>query len=207
MKLSALIMAGGRGKRMGLPIEKPLLCFLGETLIDRVVEAVISAKKVSDFFVVTSRNTRETERHCKEKGWKLLRTNADGYHNDLKQAVRDASLTGPVMTIPADLPALTGRFLDKVIVEFEVSGKDFFAVFVPIEKRQSLALSVSSIDEYNDVWYAVSGVNIVNGAKVQREGKIETSAMVTDEIEVLLNINTLKDLEIAEKMMQDLEAG
>ena len=29
MKVPALIMAGGKGSRMGLPVEKPLLPFLG----------------------------------------------------------------------------------------------------------------------------------------------------------------------------------
>ena len=52
------------------------------------------------------------------------------------------------------------------------------------------------------VWYAVSGVNIVNGSKIQGDGKIETGALITEEVEVLLNINTLKDLEIAEKIMR-----
>ena len=65
-----------------------------------------------------------------------------------------------------------------------------------------MGLSVDSTDEYKGDWYAVSGVNIVNGAKIQGEGKIETSALITEEIEVLLNINTLKDLEIAEKIVK-----
>jgi len=195
-------MAGGKGKRMGLPVEKPLLPFLGKPLIDWVVEAVQSASKVSEVYVVTSENTPETEKYCVRRGWKVQRTDAKGYHDDLKQAVRDAGLLGPVLTIPADLPAVTGKFLDKVISTFEVCGKDFFAVFVPIEKRENLELSVSSTDEYKGVWYAVSGVNIVNGARIQQEGKIETSAIVTEEMEVLLNINTLKDLEVSEKIMR-----
>jgi len=110
---------------------------------------------------------------------------------------------GPVLTIPADLPAITGKFLDKAIGQFEVCGKDFLAVFVPIESRERLGLSVSSTDEYKGEWYAVSGVNIVNGAKIQGEGKIETSALITKEVEVLLNINTLKDLEIAERIIKE----
>jgi adenosylcobinamide-phosphate guanylyltransferase len=167
------------------------------------VEAAESARKVSEVYVVTSGNTPETEKHCIGKGWKVLRTDAKGYHDDLKQAVRDAGLLGPVLTVPADLPAVTGKFLDKVISAFEVCGKDFFAVFVPLEKREGLEFSVSSTDEFKGVWYAVSGVNIVNGARIQQEGKIETSAIVTDEIEVLLNINTLKDLEVAERMMRE----
>ena len=198
-------MAGGKGKRMGLPVEKPLLPFLGKPLIDWVAKAVQSAEKVSEFYVVTSGNTPETEKHCRSKGWKFLHTDAKGYHEDLKQAVQDADLTGPILTMPADVPAVTGKFLDKVVSAFEVCGKDFLAVFVPMEKRRALELSISSTDEYKGVWYAVSGVNIVNGTKIQEEGKIETSAIITDEIEVLLNINTLKDLEVSEKIMRELK--
>ena len=202
MNVPALIMAGSKGKRMGLPVEKPLLPFLGKPLVDWVVEAVVSARKVSEFYVVTSSNTPETEKRCSNKGWKFLRTAAKGYHEDLKQAVHDAGLADAVLTIPADLPAVTGKFLDKIINTFEVSGKDFLAVFVPIEKREHLGLSVCSTDEFKGVWYAVSGVNIINGTKIQEEGKIETSAIITEETEVLLNMNTLKDLEVAERMMQ-----
>jgi adenosylcobinamide-phosphate guanylyltransferase len=205
LKVPALIMAGGKGKRIGFPIEKPLLPFLGRALVDWVVEAVSSADRVSEIYVVTSQNTPLTEAHCKSKGWKILRTDAKGYHNDLKQATLQAGLMGAVLTIPADLPAVTGEFLDKVVDEFENCGKDFLAVFVPIEARERLELSVDSTDEYGGVWYAISGVNIVNGEAVQGEGKIETSAIIDDGVEVLLNINTLKDLEIAEKIFQTLK--
>ncbi len=203
MKVPALIMAGGKGKRMGLPMEKPLLPLLGKPLVDWVAEAVASAEKVSEFYIATSPNTPQTERHCQAKGWKVLHTDARGYHNDLKQAAAIAGLTGPVLTVPADSPAVTGKFLDKIIGQFEACGEDFYAVFVPIQTREALGLSVDSTDEYHGVWYAVSGVNVVNGAKIQGEGKIETSALITEEIEVLLNINTLKDLEIAEKIMKN----
>jgi adenosylcobinamide-phosphate guanylyltransferase len=203
MRVPALIMAGGKGKRMGLLVEKPLLPFLGKPLLDWVVEAVASAEKVSEFYVVTSGNTPETEKRCRSKGWHVLRTDAKGYHDDLKQAVRDAGLIGAVLTIPADLPALTGKFLDKVVSAFEACGKDFLAVFVPIKAREDLGLSISSTDEYKGVWHAVAGVNIVNGAKIHEEGKIETSAIITEETEVLLNINTLKDLDVAEKIMRE----
>jgi adenosylcobinamide-phosphate guanylyltransferase len=201
MKVPALIMAGGKGSRMGLPVEKPLLLLLGKPLIDWVTIAVASAKNISEFFVVTSSNTTQTEKHCQSMGWKILHTDAKGYHNDLKQAASIAGLTGPILTVPADSPAVTGKFLDKTINQFQHSGKDFFAVFVPIQTREDLGLSVDSTDEYMGQWYAVSGVNVVDGTKIQMEGKIETSAVITEEVEVLLNINTLKDLEVAEKIM------
>jgi GTP:adenosylcobinamide-phosphate guanylyltransferase len=100
------------------------------------------------------------------------------------------------------VPAITGPILDKVVKAFEDSGKDFLAVFVPIEKRQALGLSISSTDEYKGVWYAVSGVNVINGARVLAEGKIETAAIITEETEVVLNVNTTKDFEIAEKLIK-----
>ena len=202
MKVTALVMAGGKGSRMGLPTEKPLLPFLGKPLIDWVAGAVADSIKISEFYVVTSPNTPATEKHCRSKGWKILHTDAKGYHNDLKQAVSIANLTGPVLTMPSDVPAITGQMLDKIIDAFEVCERDFLAVFVPIKARQDLGLSISSTDEYKGVWYAVSGVNIINGIKILGEGKIETSAIITDETEVLLNINTTKDLEIAQNIMQ-----
>ncbi len=207
MKVSALIMAGGKGTRMGLPTEKPLLPFLGKSLIDWVGEAVASAVGVSEFYVITSANTPETEKHCISKGWKVVRTEAKGYHDDLKEAVSKLGWMGPVLTMPSDLPAITDRFLDRVVGEFEVCGKDFLAVFVPIKSRLDLGLSISSTDEYKGEWYAVSGVNIVNGAKIQGEGKIETSAIITEETEVLLNINTTKDLEISERILTQTKKG
>ena len=203
MKVPALIMAGGKGTRMGSRGEKPLLLLLGKPLVDWVAEEVGNAQKVSEFYVVTSSNTPETEKYCQNKGWKVLRTDARGYHNDLKQAAKLAGLIGPILTIPADSPAVTGEFLDKIVSQFEACARDFYAVFVPIEVRENLGLSVDSTDEYKGKCYAVSGVNIVNGNKIQGEGKIETDALITEEIEVLLNINTMKDLEIAEKIMQN----
>ncbi len=186
---------------MGLPAEKPMLPFLGKSLLDWVAEAVLSANKISEFCVITSSNTPKTEEHCKSMGWNFVHTDAKGYHNDLKQAVTKLSWMGPVLTMPSDVPAITGSVLDKVVEAFEVCGKDFLAVFVPIQKRLDLGLSISSTDEYKGILYAVSGINVINGEKVLSEGKVETSAIITEESEVLLNVNTIKDLKIAQQMM------
>jgi adenosylcobinamide-phosphate guanylyltransferase len=201
MKVPVLIMAGGKGKRMGLPVEKPLLPFLGKPLIEWVVEAVQSANNVSYVYVVTSGNTLETEKKCLKDGLRVLRTAGKGYHDDLKQAIVNAGLLCPILVIPSDIPAITGEVLDRVVNAYEKCGKDALAVFVPIEAREGLGLSISSTDLHDGVSYAVSGVNIINGAKIG-EGKIPTVAIITEETEVLLNINTLKDLDIAEKIMK-----
>jgi adenosylcobinamide-phosphate guanylyltransferase len=201
VKVPVLIMAGGKGKRMGLSIEKPLLPFLGKPLIEWVVEAVQSANNLSHVYVVTSVNTPETEKKCLKYGLRVLRTEGKGYHDDLKQAIVNAHLLCPILVIPSDIPAITGKVLDRVVNAYAECGKDALAVFVPIEAREGLGLSISSTDVYDGVFYAVSGVNIINGAKIG-EVKIPTAAIITEETEVLLNINTLKDLDIAEKIMK-----
>jgi adenosylcobinamide-phosphate guanylyltransferase len=202
VKVVALIMAGGKGKRLGLPIEKPLLMFLGKPLIEWVVEAVKASQSVSDFYIVTSQNTPETENKCRREKWRIIRTDGKNYHDDLKQAVLDMQLRFPVLIIPADLPALTGTFLDKTISAFEEQGKDALAVFASIEKHEKLGLSVSSHDTHEGVEYAVSGVNVLDGSKIL-QWKLDTGALITDEIEASLNINTQKDLEIAEMIVRE----
>ncbi len=202
MKIPALIMAGGKGKRMDLSIEKPLLRFLGKPLIDWVLNAAKSAKKVSDIYIVTSPNTPMTEKKCIKEGWRIIRTDGKGYHDDLKQAMVKSGFRGSVLIMPSDVPALTGEALDKIISAQERTNKDALAVFVPIRKREELGLSISSVDEFQGVAHAVSGVNIIDSRRVLSKGKIDTAAIVTDEIELVLNINTLKDLKIAERIMQ-----
>ena len=204
MKIPALVMAGGMGKRMKLTVEKPLVWFMGKPLIERVVGAVKSTTKISEVYIVTSPNTPETEAKCLKDGLRVVRTDGKGYHNDLVQAITKADLLSPVLIIPSDLPALTGKFLDRVISAFEKRGKDALAVFVPIETRERFKLSISSTDEYKGTWYAVSGVNIINGSRIRDEGKIATSAIITEEIEVLLNINTQNDLAIAEEIIRNV---
>jgi uncharacterized protein (TIGR00454 family) len=202
MKVPALIMAGGRGKRINSKIEKPLIDFLGKPLIERVIKAARSAKKISEIYIVTSDNTPQTERKCKNNGLKILKTKGKGYHKDLKEAIIEGKMDYPVLTMPSDLPALTGKFIDKIIDLFEKKGKNALAVFIPLEKRESLGLSISSKDEFEGKTYAVSGINIINGKEIVSEGKIDTAAYITNEIEVLFNINTRKDLLIAKKNLR-----
>jgi adenosylcobinamide-phosphate guanylyltransferase len=186
---------------MDLTIEKPLLEFLDKPLIDWVLSATKAAKKISKVYVVTSPNTPMTTEKCAREGWRIIKTDGKGYHDDLKQAVAEGGFRGPVLIMPSDVPALTGEALDKIIAAHEKNRKDALAVFVPIQKREELGLSISSTDEFQGVEYAVSGVNIIESRRILSEGKIETEAIVTDEVELLLNINTLKDLEIAEKIL------
>ena len=75
---------------------------------------------------------------------------------------------------------------------------------VPIKKREELNLSVSSVYEYEGREYAVSGINIIDGAKIF-EDKIDEFAMISEEMDAVLNVNTLKDMEIAQRIVENLQ--
>jgi adenosylcobinamide-phosphate guanylyltransferase len=203
MNISALVMAGGKGSRLGVAVEKPLLSFLGIPLIDRVANALVNAKKVTEFTIVTSPNTPETEKRCLQNGHKVFRAYGNGYHSDLKQVILEKKFDCPVLTVSADLPTLTGTFLDSVIDDFERCGLSAYVVYVPVAARERLGLSVSSIDVFEGKTVAISGVNIIDGSKIN-DPKIPSGALVTDDVAVLYNVNTLKDLELSECAIRKL---
>lgn len=206
MKVPALIMAGGKGKRIGLPVEKPLLPFLGKPLIEWVANAVKAAAKVTELHVVTSENTPKTEEWCLSNSLKVVNTDARGYHDDLKQALGKLHISSPVMTVSSDLPALTSGFLDKVVLTYEGSMVDALTVLVPVENRREIGLSVSSTYPFEGAIYCVCGVNVINGAKISEE-KLSEQALITSDLEAVLNVNTLDDLEVAQKIMRSAKEG
>jgi len=199
-------MAGGKGKRIGLPLEKPLLPFLDKPLIEWVANAVKAAAKVSELHVVTSENTPKTEEWCWSNDLKVVRTDAKGYHYDLKQALGKLHVNSPVMTVSSDLPALTSGFLDKVVLMFEGSVVDALTVLVPVEKRREIGLSVSSTYPFEGAFYCVCGVNVINGERIFEE-KLSEQALITSDLEAVLNVNTLDDLEVAQKIMRGSREG
>jgi len=64
--MDGLIMAGGKGTRLGLNIEKPLLEIKGKPMIDYVIETLLKSK-VGTIYIAVSKNTRKTEHHIREK--------------------------------------------------------------------------------------------------------------------------------------------
>jgi adenosylcobinamide-phosphate guanylyltransferase len=169
-------------------------------MIDWVTDAVTSAKRVSEFYVVTSENTLETEKHCLSHGLRVFRTDAKGYHDDLKQALAKAKIGSAVLTVSSDLPALTGTFVDRIVASYQAIGKDALTVLVPIEKRLKLGLSISSTYPFQGKEYAVCGVNVIDAAKTGQE-KLDECAFISEEMEAVLNVNTMQDLAVAEKIL------
>ena len=61
MGVTALVMAGGKGTRMRLAEEKPLIKVCGKPVIEYVIAALRNAKKIDSIVVATS--TMHTKNH------------------------------------------------------------------------------------------------------------------------------------------------
>jgi len=200
--VTALVMAGGKGARIALDEEKPLIKVGGKSMIERVLKALRSANKVDEIVVAVSKYTPKTAKLMEALSVKVLETPGNGYVSDAGYAVRKLRLE-TVLTISADLPLITGDIIDRVIERYMECGKPALAVAVPIETRERLNLGEGYILEVGDRRLVSAGINMIDGRKIDGR-ELEEEIYVVDKEEAAVNVNTLKDLKIANNLMERL---
>jgi adenosylcobinamide-phosphate guanylyltransferase len=199
MRIVALIMAGGRGKRFGGEMEKPMVKFMGKPLISRVIEATKTSKRIAETYVAVTSYSPRTAEEASKASVKIVKTEGRGYHADAQQAIQKAKLNCPVLIISADLPLLTGEFLDEIIGKYEESGKPALTVLVQEEEFSKYGLSAVSSYEHEGKTYAVSGINIIDGQRILEEQ--EQEVIISRRPEAIFNVNSSKDLESAKNYL------
>jgi len=199
MRIVALIMAGGRGKRFGGDIEKPMIKLLGKPLIRRVIEATKAAKRISETYVAVTLYNSKTAEEAAKASAKVVETKGQGYHADLREAILKLNLTCPVLTISSDLPLVNGEFLDEIIDKYEKSLKPALTVLVPIENCRKHGIHPTSLYEHEGNTYAVSGINIIDGRRISEEQ--QQDVIICRRPEAIFNVNTFEDLESAKNYL------
>ncbi len=200
-----MIMAGGRSKRFGGEVEKPMVEFMGKPLIKWVIEATKESKKISETYVVVTSYSPKTAKEAAEASVKIIETEGQGYHADLQQAVQEENLTGPILIISSDLPLLNGEFLDEVISKYEEAGKPALTVLVPEGAFRKYGISTFSPYEHEGKTYAVSGINLIDGQQA-REWQ-EQKVIVSSKPEAVFNVNSYQDLESAKNYLLRIKRG
>jgi adenosylcobinamide-phosphate guanylyltransferase len=195
----ALIMAGGKGTRFGGGTEKPMAIFNGKPLIRRVIEAAKESKRITEICVAVTSFSPKTAQEAKKTFVKLIKTDGQGYHADVQQAVQAANIKCPVLIVSADLPLLNGEFLDEIIEEYEESGKPALTVMIPEEALIEYGLSAVSPYEHEGRMYAVSGINIIDGRRILEEQ--EQEVVTSRRPEAVFTVNSVKDLEAAKNYL------
>lgn len=195
----AIVMAGGRGTRLKVDVEKPLFKLHGKPLIKHVLDNISSSKLVEDVVIAVSPHTQETTKYLKSLNgnFQILNTSGIDYLNDLSYILtlfESKSKKDTLLFINADLPFVSGETIDFILTNYLESSKDSLSAQVPVEIFKKLDLKYSY--EFNGA--VPSGVNVLRSInEIQDEDQL-----ILPKIELALNINTLKDSIVAEKFYQ-----
>ena len=198
MAVTALVMAGGKGARMTLPEEKPLLKVGGKPVIEYVLAALENAAKIDAIAVVVSDYTPKTAKHVAKFPVKVVQTLGKGYVSDMGCAVKTLKLHA-VLAIGADLPLITGEIIDDIVTRYEQCGKPALTVAVPMAAKAKLGLGGEYAFEVDGKLVVPAGINVIDGRRIDEE-KLDEEICVVDRKEVAVNINTLQELKIAENL-------
>ena len=193
----AILMAGGMGTRLEVPVEKPLFKLHDKPLIKYVLDNLNASKLIDEIVIAVSQNTCETTEYLKSLNgnFKILDTSGEDYLKDLSYILdyfEKKSKNDILLFINADLPFISSKTIDHVLEVYFNSDKDALSVIVPVEVFDELGLDYSY--EFNGC--VPSGLNILRSENIVQD---ETQ-LVLKKVELALNINTIPDSEIAEKL-------
>jgi adenosylcobinamide-phosphate guanylyltransferase len=191
-------MAGGKGTRLGRG-EKPLLSVAGTPMIKRVLIALQRAH-LGPIYVAVTDQTPKTAALMETEGVRIVQTSGKGYIEDMREAIVKIHLSEPVLVISADIPLITHAILRYIVSVYYQTENPALAVYTTkkfcnihgIEKREEIC---------------PTGINIVSGSGILENPEAIQSEyrLIIDRIEVALNVNAVRDLELLqEECSQDL---
>ena len=196
----AVLMAGGRGTRLEVPCEKPLFKLRDKPLIKYVIDNLKESKLIDKIVIAVSHHTRETTLYLNslDEEFQILDTSGDDYLTDLSYILdyfEKKSSDDTLLFINADLPFISTETIDYVLDYYSKSSKDALSTLVPVEIFKDLGLNYSY--EFNG--YVPSGLNVLRSVNIVQE----EDQLVIPKRELALNINTLLDSKVAEKLYNE----
>lgn len=196
--IKAVLMAGGKGKRMNLNSEKPLFKIYDKPLIDHVLANLENSIYIDDIIIAVSPNTPKTKKYLSKNSFNCLKTPGNGYLEDLSFILsyfEKLSKEDILLFINADLPFISTEIIDYVIGEYIKNNFDALSVFVPLSIFNKYGIKPSFI--IDDL--VPSGLNILlSRNEVQNEYKL-----IIPKIELALNINTTSDAKLAYSLFEN----
>ena len=193
----AILMAGGMGTRLKVPEEKPLFKLRDKPLIKYVIDNLNASKLIDEIVIAVSPNTGKTTEYLRslDGNFKILDTSGKDYLKDLSYILdyfEKNSKKDILLFINADLPFISTETIDHVLEHYLNSDKDALSVLVPVEVYEKLGLEYS----YEFDGKVPSGLNILRSENIIQD----ENQLVLSKVELALNINTIPDSEIAEKL-------
>lgn len=192
--MDVLVMAGGKGTRLGLDIEKPLLEIKGKPMIDYVIETLLKSK-VGTIYIAVSKNTRKTKHYIKEKYGsdgkriKIIETSGKNYIDDLNECIKYFS--GPFLVLSCDIPTIKPKTINNIINHYlSIKYDNIESLCVAIERKKYLGTPTIEINGC-----IPAGINVLS----PKYGEQREEIYIIDEL--LINVNTQGDKELVESLI------
>jgi adenosylcobinamide-phosphate guanylyltransferase len=207
--MKAALMCGGRGTRMNAVIEteKPMLKLRGVTMVERVLRALVGFGQFEKIVAISSPNTPKTTVFLRNHYYSssalidVVETNGISYSKDLSIVV-DKFEPSRVFVVSADLPLLNPKIVQDIAVR---SMPNFPCVSVVLEKLfvERIGIEPSITILIGNKEYSHSGITILDSSKVNRDRILEEHYIVMNKKELAVNVNSTRELEVAEAMLED----
>jgi adenosylcobinamide-phosphate guanylyltransferase len=200
MGVTALVMAGGKGTRMKISGEKPLVKVCGKPVIKYVLAALRGAKTIDKIIVATTSDTPKTTRFIKQIGVQVIETPGKDYVADMGYVVQMLKL-GVFLAIAADLPLVTSAMVDDIVERYLGCGKPALTVAVPLEIKSKLGMSIEYSFKADEKDVVPVGINVIDGHKRYGDEWLDQDIYILHNEELAVNINTVQELELAEQLL------
>lgn len=196
----AILMAGGMGTRLEVPCEKPLFKLCDKPLIKYVLDNINQSRLIDKTVIAVSHHTPETAKYLQSLNgdFEILDTSGDSYLTDLSYILdyfEKKSDNDTLLFINADLPFISVETIDYVLEYYFDCGKDALSTLVPVEIFEDLGLNYSY--EFNG--NVPSGLNVLRSVNIVQD----EAQLIIPKRELALNINTLLDSKVAEKLYKE----
>ncbi len=111
---------------------------------------------------------------------------------------------GVFLAIAADLPLVKPEMIDAVVERYEQCGKPALTVAVPLEVKAKLGMSIEYSFKTDDNCDVVPvGINVIDGSKRYGDEWLDQDIYILNHEELAVNINTVQELQLAERMLAE----
>ncbi len=187
-----LVMAGGKGTRMGLSEEKLLLKYK-KPVIFHVIDALKNSGCFSKIIVVTSPNSPNTVQALEQKGIETLGTPGKGYSSDLNSLLQN--MDEHAFVVSGDLPLLDEKIIQAMVKKF--SMENVWTSFLVSKKfLNSLGLESELVITHDNIECAYAGISIIDARKIKKCDSIIENHIILNDKRIAFNLNTKKDYEL-----------
>ena len=195
-------MVGGMGRRMHSAEEKPMLIVSNKPMISYVLDALKNSNCFDKIIALVSNNTPKTAQFLANNNVQVANSSGTDYVKDLNYAL-ELVKPSKVFIISSDLPLIDSDTVKKIVGSFDRCKKPCLTVAVSKVLFDELGVSTDYCLEYNGKIVCHSGVSIIDSSKVSGYDSIDEELLIMDKPQLALNVNTIHELKLAEKMLTD----